>query len=73
MKDEKMILIAYRLLKSSTGAYIEWLVNELIMTTNEIEYKDARLVMLPAYAITTSQIALHIIRVFSFFLSGKSC
>ena len=27
-------------------------VNELMMTTNEIEYKDACLVMLPADAIT---------------------
>ena len=46
MKDGKMILIACHLLESSTGAYIEWLVNELIMTTNKIKYKDARLVML---------------------------
>ena len=52
MKDGKMVLIAYDLLESSTGAYIEWLVNELMMTTNEIEYKDARLVMLLADAIT---------------------
>ena len=44
-------LIAYHLLESSTGAYIEWLVNELMMTANEIEYKDARLVMLPTDAI----------------------
>ena len=41
-----MILIAYHQLKSSIGAYIEWLVNELMMTANKIEYKDARLVML---------------------------
>ena len=47
-----MVLIAYHLLKSSTGAYIEWLVNELMMTANKIEYKNARLVMLPADAIT---------------------
>ena len=40
-------LIAYHLLESRTGAYIEWLVKELMMTANEIEYKDARLVMLP--------------------------
>ena len=46
MKDGKMILMAYHLLKSSTCAYIEWLVNELVMTANKIEYKDARLVML---------------------------
>ena len=47
-----MILIAYHLLESSTCAYIEWLVNELMMTANEIEYKDALLVMLPTDAIT---------------------
>ena len=46
-----MILIAYHLLKSSTGAYIEWLANELMLTTNKIEYKDARLVMLRTDAI----------------------
>ena len=47
-----MVLIVYHLLESSIGAYIEWLVNELIMTTNKIEYKDACLVMLPTYVIT---------------------
>ena len=52
MKHGKMVLIAYHLLESSTGAYIEWLVNELMMTANEIEYKDTRLVMLPVDAIT---------------------
>ena len=52
MKDGKMVLIAYHLLESSIGAYIEWFVNELMMTINKIEYKDARLVMLPADAIT---------------------
>ena len=46
-----MILIAYHPLKSSTYAYIEWLVNELMLTANKIEYKDARLVILPADAI----------------------
>ena len=48
----KRILIAYHLLESSICAYIEWLVIELMVTTNEIEYKDALLVMLPADAIT---------------------
>ena len=48
MKDGKMVSIAYHLLQSSIGAYIEWLVNELIMASNKIEYKDVRLVMLPA-------------------------
>ena len=51
MKDRKMVLIAYHLLGSTIGAYIEWLVNELMITANEIEYKDARLVMLSANAI----------------------
>ena len=51
MKDGKMVLIAYNLLESSTSAYIEWLVNELMMTANEIEYKDTCLVMHPADAI----------------------
>ena len=46
MKDGKMILIAYHLFESSTLAYIEWLVNELMLTANKIECKDARLVML---------------------------
>ena len=46
MKDDKMILIAYDPLESSTGVYLEWLINELMMTANKIEYKDARLVML---------------------------
>ena len=52
MKDGKMVLIAYHVLESSIGAYIKWLVNELMMTANKIEYKDAHLVMLPADAIT---------------------
>ena len=46
-----MVLIAFHMLESSTCAYIEWLVNELMMTANEIEYNDARLVMLPVDAI----------------------
>ena len=39
-------MIAYHLLESSIGAYIEWLVNELMVTANKIEYKDIRLVIL---------------------------
>ena len=46
MKDGKMILIAYHLHESSIGTYIEWLVNEPMLTANKIEYKDALLVML---------------------------
>ena len=43
--------IVYHLLECSTGAYIEWLVNKIMITANKIEYKDARLVMLPVDAI----------------------
>ena len=46
-----MVLIAYHLFEGSTCAYIEWLVNELMLTANKIEYKDTLLVMLPADAI----------------------
>jgi hypothetical protein len=45
MEDGEIVLIAYHLLESSLGAYIEWSVNELIMTINEKKYKDAHLVM----------------------------
>ena len=58
MKDGKMVLIAYHLLESSIGAYIEWLVNELTMTANKIKYKDAHLIMFPQMQKPTSQISL---------------
>ena len=48
---EKGTLIAYHLLESSIGAYIEWLVNEPMRLLIKIEYKDALLVMLSANAI----------------------
>ena len=74
MKDGKMILIAYHLLESSIGAYVEWLVNELMMTANKIEYKDAHLVMLPVDAITHQPNKPCIsLESFIFLLSGKSC
>ena len=74
MKDGKMIMIAYHLLESSIGAYIEWLVNELMMTANKIEYKDARLVMLPVDAITHKPDSLsYHWSLLLFFPSGKSC
>ena len=69
MEDGKKNLIVYHLLESSSGAYIEWLVNEPMQLLIKIKYKDACLVMLPTNA-TTSQIALHILGVFSFLLSG---
>jgi hypothetical protein len=51
MKNGEMFLIAYHLFESSLGAYIEWLVNKLMMTANKKKYKDARLIMLLADAI----------------------
>jgi hypothetical protein len=33
MEGDKMVLIAYHMLESSIGAYLEWLVNELMMIT----------------------------------------
>ena len=65
MEDGKGNLIAYHLLESSTGAYIEWLVNEPMRLLLKIKNKDARLVMLPQMQ-PTSQIALHILGVFFF-------
>ena len=44
--EGKENLITYHLLESSTGAYIEWLVNKPMLTANKIEYKGALLVML---------------------------
>ena len=41
----KRNLIAYHLLESSTRAYIEWLVNELMQLLIKIKYKDALIVM----------------------------
>ena len=34
MKDGKSVLIAQPLLESRIGAYLEWLANEVIITTN---------------------------------------
>jgi hypothetical protein len=45
-----MVLIAHHLLESSFGAYIEWSVNELMITANK-KSKDAHLVRLLADAI----------------------
>ena len=45
---DKGNLIAYHLLESSIGGYIEWLVNEPMWLLIKIKSKDARLVMLLA-------------------------
>jgi hypothetical protein len=51
MEDGEMILIAYHLLESSFGSYIESSVNKLMMNTNKKKYKNAHLVMLLADVI----------------------
>ena len=56
MKDGKMVLIAYHLLESSICAYIEWLVNELMMTANKIECMFSN--VFPQMQQPTSQISL---------------
>ena len=48
MKGDEMKLFAQPLLESRTGAYIEWLDNELIMTANNNINKDSLLVLLYA-------------------------
>ena len=52
MKDVKLVLIAYHLLESSIGAYIEWLVNELMMTANKIEYNGHKALGQCPYSFT---------------------
>ena len=51
----------------------EWLVNELMLTANKIEYKDARLVMLPVDTITYKPDSLVYPWSLLFFSWGKSC
>ena len=48
MKGDEIELIAQPLLESRTCAYIEWLDNELIMTTNNNINKNSLLVLLSA-------------------------
>ena len=66
MKDGKIVLIAYHLLESSIGAYLEWLVNELMMIANKIEYKDTCLVMFFHRCNNPQAKSLHILEVFYF-------
>ena len=69
-----MVLIAYHLLEGSTYAYLGWIVNEIMMTANKIEYKDARLVMPLADAINPqARLPCIFLGVFSFLLTDKSC
>ena len=60
MKGDEIKLIAQPLLKSRTGAYIEWLGNELIMTANNNTNKDSLLVLLSTKRKPANHKALHI-------------
>ena len=55
-----MELIAQLLLESRTGAYIEWLDNQLIMATNNNINKDSLLVLVSAKRKPANHKALHI-------------
>ena len=55
-----MKLFAQLLLESRTGAYIEWLDNELIMTANHNINKDSLLVLLSAKRKPANHKAYHI-------------
>ena len=61
MKDGEIDLNAQLLLESRTGAYIEWLDNELILTANNNVNKDSLLVLLSAKKKTQQTIKLIII------------
>jgi hypothetical protein len=62
MKDGKMVRIDQLLLESRTCAYVEWLANEVIMTTNKLDFKDKLLVMLSTkHKKHTSHIVYHIL------------
>ena len=55
-----MDLIAQLLLESRTCAYLEWLANELIMTTNNNINKDSLFVLLSVKGNPTNHKAYHI-------------
>ena len=55
-----MELIVQLLLESRTGAYIEWLDNQLIMATNNNINNDSLLILLSSKRKPTNHKALHI-------------
>jgi hypothetical protein len=67
MEDGKMVLIAFQLLESSFGACIEGSVNQLMMTANKKNYKNAPLVMLLVDEMNPQA------KSFAFLLTSKSC
>jgi len=60
MKGDEIELIAQPLLESRTGAYIEWLDNKLIMTTNNNICKDSLQELLSAKRNPANHKAYHI-------------
>ena len=60
MKGEEMEPIAQPLLENRTCAYIEWLDNKLIMTTNKNINKDSLLELLSAKRNPANHKAYHI-------------
>ena len=60
MKGDEMDLFVQLLLESRTGAYIEWIDNELIMTTNNNINKDSLLLLLYAKTKLANHKAYHI-------------
>ena len=60
MKGDEMELFAQLLLENRTGAYIEWLDKELIVTTNNNINKDPLLVLLSAKRKSANHKAYHI-------------
>ena len=60
MKGDEIELFAKLLLESRTGAYIEWLDNELIMTANNNINKDSLLELLSTKINPTNHKAYHI-------------
>ena len=60
MKGDEIELIAQLLLESKTGAYIEWLDNQLIMAINNYINKDSLLLLLSAKRKPANHKAYHI-------------
>ena len=60
MKGDEIELFAQLLLESRTGAYIEWLDKELIMTANNNINTDSLLVLLSTKRKLANHKAYHI-------------
>ena len=61
MKGDEIELIAQLLLESRTGAYLEWLDNELIKMANNNLNKDSLLVLISVKRKPANHKAYHIL------------